>query len=143
MAVAVFNISAKSEYAIKALVRLALAPRDEPLQARDIVAFTGVPPKYLDQVMHDLRHGGLVESRRGIGGGYVLVRDPAAITFYDVVDLIEGSYGGKARMHGGSQADDLVAPVWNEVRACVSRILQSATIADAALRVATAPMYHI
>ena len=114
------------------------------LQARDIVAFTGVPPKYLDQVMHDLRHGGLVESRRGIGGGYVLVRDPAAITFYEVVDLIEGSYGGKGRMHGGSQADDLVAPVWNEVRrvrVCAS--FSSATIADAALRVATAPMYHI
>lgn len=138
-----FNISAKSEYAIKALVRLALVAGDEPLQARDIVAFTGIPPKYLDQVMHALRHAGLVESRRGIGGGYVLLRDPSSITFYDVVDLVEGSYGGKGRMHGCSQAEDLVAPVWDEVRVCVSRVLRSATIADAALRVPAAPMYHI
>lgn len=138
-----FNLSAKSEYAIKALVCLSLAPREEPVQARDVVAFTGIPPKFLDQVMHDLRHGGLVESRRGVGGGYVLARDPFSISFFEVMDLIEGSYGGKGRMYGCGQADDLVAPVWDEVRECVSRILRSATIADAAARAALEPMYHI
>ena len=137
------NLSAKSDYAIKALVRLSLAPPDEPVQARDIVAYTGIPPKFLDQVMHDLRHGGLVESRRGVGGGYVLMRDPATISFYDVVDLIEGSYGGKGRMRGGGQAGDLVAPVWDEVRSTVCRILSASTIADAAARATAAPMYHI
>jgi Rrf2 family protein len=136
------HLSAKSEYAIKALVRLALASGDEPVQAREIVAFTGIPPKFLDQVMHDLRHGGLVESRRGAGGGYVLARDPATISFFDVVDMIDGSYGGKGRMHGG-QAELLVAPVWDEVHECLRRILRSATIADAAARAATQPMYHI
>jgi Rrf2 family protein len=138
------HLSAKSEYAIKALVCLALAPGDEPVQARQIVAFTGIPPKFLDQVMHDLRRGGLVESRRGTGGGYVLARDPATINFFDVVDMIDGSYGGKGRMHSGGQAEPLVAPVWDEVHECVRRILCSATIADAAARVATQPMmYHI
>ncbi|HET6493820.1 MAG TPA: Rrf2 family transcriptional regulator [Thermoleophilia bacterium] len=137
------HLSAKSEYAIKALVRLALASGDEPVQARQIVAFTGIPPKFLDQVMHDLRHGGLVESRRGVGGGYVLTRDPAAISFLDVVDMIDGSYGGKGRMQGGGQAELLVAPVWDEVRECLRRILRSATIADAAARAAAEPMYYI
>ena len=151
------RISTKSEYAIKALVRLALADGDAPVSARDIVAFTGVPPKFLEQVMADLRQGGLVESRRGKGGGYVMARDPAGVTFADVIDLIDGrrsghargrtgapgSNGGKVRMRGGDQAEALVAPVWREVRDCTRAILGSATIADAAARAAEAPMYYI
>jgi Rrf2 family cysteine metabolism transcriptional repressor len=93
--------------------------------------------------MHDLRHGGLVDSRRGAGGGYVLVRDPALISFLDVLELIDGSQGGKGRMRGGGQAEALVAPVWDEARACLRRILRQATIADAAARAAGQPMYHI
>ena len=151
------RISTKSEYAIKALVRLALADGDAPVSARDIVAFTGVPPKFLEQVMADLRQGGLVESQRGKGGGYVIARDPAGVTFADVIDLIDGrragraggstgspgSNGGTGRMRGGDQAEALVAPVWREVRECTRAILGSATIADAAARAAEAPMYYI
>jgi Rrf2 family protein len=152
----VIHLSTKSEYAIKALVRLALSDGPAPVSARDIVAFTGVPPKYLEQVMTDLRQGGLVTSQRGKGGGYVLAVDAATVTFADVIDLIDGrrtdpparagspsSNGGKGRMHGGDQAEALVAPVWREVRACTRAILGSATIADAAARAAQAPMYYI
>ena len=150
------HLSTKSDYAIKALVRLALAEGPAPVTARDIVAFTGVPPKFLEQVMADLRQGGLVSSQRGKGGGYVLVVDAATVTFSDVIDLIDGrradlaaragssgSDGGKGRMRGGDQAEILVAPVWREVRECTRAILGSATIADAAARAAAAPMYYI
>ena len=137
------HLSLKSEHAIKALVCLAMAPDEEPVQARAIVAFAGVPPKFLEQVMHDLRGGGLVRSRRGKGGGYALALDPAAITFADVIDLIDGSHGGKGRMRSGDQAEPLVAPVWSAVRDCTRRILSAATIADAAARAHHAPMYYI
>ena len=152
------HLSTKSDYAIKALVRLALADGTAPVTARDIVAFTGVPPKFLEQVMHDLRQGGLVESQRGKGGGYAIARDPATVSFADVIDLIDGrrpdplaaragapsSNGGKVRMRGGDQVDVLIAPaVWREVRECTRSILGSATIADAAARAAEAPMYYI
>ena len=150
------HLSTKSDYAIKALVRLALADGTAPVTARDIVAFTGIPPKFLEQVMHDLRQAGLVESQRGKGGGYVIARDPATVSFADVIDLIDGrradpaaragsagSNGGKARMRGGGRADALVAPVWREVRDCTRAILGAATIADAAARAAEAPMYYI
>jgi Rrf2 family protein len=153
----VIHLSTKSEYAIKALVRLALADGAAPVSARDIAAFAGVPPKFLEQVMHDLRQAGLVESRRGKGGGYVIARDPAGVSFADVIDIIDGrrhdplagpagspgSNGGKGRMRGGDQADALVAPVWREVRECTRAILSSATIAGAAARAAEAPMYYI
>ena len=151
------HLSTKSGYAIKALVRLALANGDAPVAARDIVAFTGIPPKFLEQVMHDLRQAGLVESRRGKGGGYVIARDPAAVSFADVIDLIDGprpaagasratapgTNGGKGRMRGGDQAEALVAPVWSAVRECTRAILGSATIADAAARANDEPMYYI
>jgi Rrf2 family protein len=152
----VIHLSTKSDYAIKALVRLALSDGSAPVTARDIVAFTGVPPKFLEQVMHDLRQAGLVESQRGKGGGYVIARDPATVSFAEVIDLIDGrrgplvaragapsSNGGKGRMRGGDQAESLVAPVWREVRECTRAILGSATIADAAARAAEAPMYYI
>lgn len=151
------HLSTKSEYAIKALVRLALADGAVPVSARDIAGFTSVPPKFLEQVMADLRQGGLVKSRRGKGGGYALIVDPTAVSFADVIDLIDGrrrdpgtgragaqgSTGSKARMRGGDQAEALVAPVWREVRECTRAILCSATIADAAARAARTPMYYI
>jgi Rrf2 family protein len=146
----VIHLSTRSDYAIKALVRLALADGTAPVTARDVVAFTGVPPKYHEQEMHDLRQAGLVESQRGKGGGYVIARDPASVSFADVIDAIDGrragpagSNGGKGRMQGGGRADALVAPVWREVRECTRAILGSATIADAAARAAEAPMYYI
>ena len=137
------HLSTKSDYAIKALVRLALATGEEPVSAREISAFTGIPLKYLEQVMHDLRRTGLVESQRGKGGGYVLARDPATVSFADVIDRVDGSHGGKGRMHGGDQAEPLVAPVWGAVRDCTRAILAAATIADAAARAEAEPMYYI
>ena len=137
------HLSMKSEYAIKALVRLALADGDAPVQGREISVFTGIPPKFLEQVMHDLRQGGFVTSQRGKCGGYALARDPAATSFADVIDVIDGAHGGKGRMRDGDQAEPLVAPVWSAVRDCTRAILTAATIADAAARASAAPMYFI
>ena len=137
------HLSTKSEYAIKALVRLALANGDGPVSAKEISEFGGIPGKFLEQVMHDLRQGGLVFSQRGKGGGYRLAADPARITFADVIDLVDGSHGGLGRMRGGDRAEALVAPVWREVRDATRAILSSATIADAAARATEKPMYYI
>ncbi len=137
------HLSTKSDYAIKALVRLALANGDGPVQAREISAYAGVPPKFLEQVMHDLRQGGLVTSQRGKGGGYAIARDPATISFADVIDLIDGSHGGMGRMRSGDRAEPLVEPVWREVRECTRAILRAATIAEAAERTNENPMYYI
>jgi Rrf2 family protein len=137
------HVSLKCQYAIKALVRLAAAQSGAPMQAREIAEFGGIPVKFLEQVMHDLRTAGLVRSLRGKKGGYTLARDPAQITFAAVIDVIEGSHGGAGRMPGDDQAQGLVEPVWQDVQRAVRDVLQSATIADAAARAAAAPMYFI
>lgn len=105
--------------------------------------FGGIPAKYLEQVMHDLRQAGLVVGRRGKGGGYVLARDPAAITFADVVQAVEGSWGGVERMHATDAAEPLVEPVWREIRESVRRVLETTTVADAAAGASTNAMYYI
>ena len=137
------HLSTKSDYAIKALVRLALANGNGPVQAREISDYAGIPSKFLEQVMHDLRQGGLVTSQRGKGGGYAIALDPATISFADVIDLIDGSHGGMGRMRSGDRAEPLVEPVWREVRECTRAILRAATIADAAERTNENPMYYI
>jgi Rrf2 family protein len=139
----VTHLSSKSEYAIKALVCLALAGGRGPVAAREISEFGGIPVKFLEQVMHDLRQAGLVTSQRGKRGGYLLAREAGDITFAEVIDTIQGSHGGLERMRPGDQAELLVQPVWLEVRTRVREVLERATIAEAAERAAAMPMYYI
>ena len=137
------HISTRCHYAIKALVRLALSYGGAPVQARDIAEFGAIPIKYLEQVMRDLRQGGLVASTRGKNGGYVLARPPEDITFSDVRELIDGSSWVNGRMAGAAQGDALVEPVWDAVRRAVREVLDGATIAASAERARSAHSYSI
>jgi Rrf2 family protein len=136
------HISTRCHYAIKALVRLALSYGGAPVQSRDIAAFGGIPGKYLEQVMHDLRQGGLVSSTRGKNGGYVLARLPDTITFAEVRELIDGPFDA-VRMPRAGQADALVEPVWHDLRQAVHEVLAGATIGAAAERARSAQTYAI
>ncbi len=136
------HVSTRCQYAIKALVRLALSYGGAPVQSRDIAAFGGIPAKYLEQVMHDLRQGGLVSSTRGKNGGYALARQPHAITFAQVRELVDGPFEA-VRMPRAGQADALVEPVWRDVRQAVDEVLVGATIGAAAERARSAQTYAI
>ena len=95
------HISTRCRYAIKALVRLALSYGGPPVQSRDIAVFGGIPAKYLEQVMHDLRQGGLVTSTRGKNGGYVLALPPDTISFAQVREIVDGPFADPQRMSRG------------------------------------------
>ena len=137
------HVSLRTRYAIKAVLRLAIGHGGPPIHAREIARFGGVPPKFLDQVMADLRQAGLVVGRRGKGGGYVLTRDPRDITFADVFEAVEGSWGGIARMPAADEAEVLVEPVWADVRRATREILAAATFADVAAQADDSAMYYI
>ena len=136
------HISTRCRYAINALVRLALSYGGAPVQAREIAAFGTIPPKYLEQVMHDLRQAGMVTSMRGKNGGYTLARPPEAITFAEVREVIDGPLGDD-RMPVVGQADTLVEPVWRDVRHAVREVLAGATIGAAAERARSTQTYVI
>ena len=105
--------------------------------------FGNIPVKYLEQVMHDLRQGGLVTSTRGKNGGYVLARPPDAITFAEVREIVDGPLVDPERMPGAGQADALVEPVWHDVRQAVREVLAGATVGAAAERARSNQTYVI
>ena len=83
-------ISQKAKYALRALIALAEAPENEPVFIADIAENQSIPRKFLEQILLDLKHQGLVVSRRGKAGGYLLLRNPETITFGEVMRIIEG-----------------------------------------------------
>lgn len=83
-------ISQKAKYALRALSALARAEAGEPLQISDIADRQNIPKKFLEQILLDLKRNGLVTSRRGKQGGYLLLRPAAEITYGEVLRLIDG-----------------------------------------------------
>jgi len=84
------KLSNRGLYGIKALYELARHYGGTPVTIRDISVRHGLPIPFLEQVLHRLRVEGIVESRRGINGGYVLSRSPAEITIGDAVRALDG-----------------------------------------------------
>ena len=85
------KVSTRGDYASRALLSLALhARRAGPTSVRDIAERTGLPQPYLEQILLALKGAGLVRSKRGVGGGYVLAREPGEITLADIVSAVDG-----------------------------------------------------
>ncbi len=83
-------ISQKAKYALRALSALAQADPGEPMLISDIAARQSIPKKFLEQILLDLKHQGIVASRRGKQGGYLLLRPANAITFGEILRLVDG-----------------------------------------------------
>jgi Rrf2 family protein len=143
------RLSAKGEYAVRALLDLALRGGDELTPIQDIAARQGIPQRYLEQVLLGLRRAGLLASRRGSSGGYRLARAADQITVGAVLRAVEGPEGAAMARRGGrgEGAGDL-AELWKEIDAAVSGVIDRVTLEDlrrrAEERQRTArPMYHI
>jgi len=127
------RISAKADYAIRALVELA-ADGSQPMTCETIASSQEIPYRFLKAVVRDLRKAGLVRSQRGCEGGYWLGRDAALITLADVVAAVDG---GLVTVHGESPAGLGYAPpahrigaVWQAIRVRTEEILAGVTVAD-------------
>jgi Rrf2 family protein len=83
-------ISQRAKYALRALVALAKAPPELPLLISEISRDQKIPKKFLEQILLELKRAGIVMSRRGRLGGYVLLRTPDRVTFGEVLRLIDG-----------------------------------------------------
>jgi Rrf2 family protein len=83
-------LSQKAKYALRALLALAEQGDDEPMLISEIAERNSLPKKFLEQILLDLKHHGLVQSRRGRSGGYALLRPAAEISFGQVLRIIDG-----------------------------------------------------
>ena len=147
------RISAKGEYAIKAMLDLALCDDGETLQPiQDIARRQGIPQRYLEQVLLGLKRAGFLHSRRGSAGGYRLAKPPAQITAGALLRAVDGqagvgSAGRFARGSVGDAGGDLIH-LWRAVSEAVDSVVDGTTLEDLrrqALerRASTKPMYHI
>jgi len=80
----------KTKYALKALHRLALAPPGQPVLIADIAEREGIPRKFLELILGELKQHGVLQSRKGRGGGYLLAKKPDAITIASVLRVLDG-----------------------------------------------------
>ena len=133
------KVSTRGDYAARALLSLALHPEEgRPTSVRDIAERTGLPQPYLEQILLALKGAGLVRSKRGVGGGYVLARSPKEITLGDVVSAVEGpiALGDFGEPHQDGACDHegqcVLLAVWAEVGSHMRRRLDSYTLADVA-----------
>jgi Rrf2 family protein len=130
-------ITSKSPYALSALVELARKGGSAPVPIGEIAKRRGIPVQFLEGLFATLRRAGILQSQRGVRGGYSFARPPSEITVLEVVELLEGELGADAEKSG---------PIWTEAIDAVKGVLGGATIADVAekeARSAGAAMYYI
>jgi Rrf2 family protein len=84
------KLSARMDYGLRAALDLAERYGAGPVRMREIASRQGIPPRFLEQLMVTLRRSRLVESKRGVRGGYLLARPPENMTMADVVEALEG-----------------------------------------------------
>jgi Rrf2 family protein len=130
------RVTAKVDYAVRALVELAAAGPGTTLKGDRVAASQQLPVKFLENILAELRRAGIVASQRGSDGGYRMARDPAKVSIADVIRAVEGPL---ADVHGTSPEElDLPGPaaplrdVWLATRAALRSVLEHVTIADVA-----------
>jgi Rrf2 family protein len=131
------RVSAKTDYALRAAVELAAAHGNgTPVKGERLATTQSIPLRFLENILLQLRHAGIVESRRGADGGYKLARSPEEITLADVIRAIDGPLAGVS----GQRPETLdfkgrsepLREVWVAVRASLRGVLEQVTLADVA-----------
>lgn len=130
------RISAKADYAVRAAIELAVNGPERPTKGDNIARAQEIPLKFLENILADMRHAGLVTSRRGAEGGYRLARPAEEITVADIIRAVEGPL---ASVRGGRPEDvdyagsaEPLQQVWIAVRASLRSVVERVTLADLA-----------
>src|ERR671938_354213 len=127
------RVSAKVDYALRACAELAAAG-DGPVKGDRIAQSQEIPLKFLENILLDLKHAGLIQSQRGAEGGYWLARAPEEISLADVIRAVEGPIanvrGSRPERVAYSGAAEQLRDVWVAGRANRRAVLETVTLAD-------------
>jgi Rrf2 family protein len=130
------RISAKADYAVRAAAELAAAPAGRPVKGEQLAQAQAIPPKFLENILADLRNAGLVRTRRGAEGGYALTRPAGEISVAEVMRAVEGPLAAVQGVRPESLhyagAAELLPEVWVALRANLRAVLERVTLADLA-----------
>ncbi len=130
------RISAKADYAVRAALELAANTDGDPVKGERLAEAQGIPLQFLEHILLELKHAGLIQARRGARGGYWLARKPEQITVADVIRAVEGPL---ANIHENAPEDlhyagsaERLRDVWVAVRAALRSVLENVTLAELA-----------
>jgi Rrf2 family protein len=127
------QISARVDYAVRALIELAAAG-DGPVKSERLAQAQNIPGKFLENILSELRHAGLLLSQRGAEGGYWLSRKPQDITLADIIRAVDGPLanirGQRPETVDYEGAAAHLSDVWIAVRASLRSVLEHVTLAD-------------
>ena len=132
------KVSTRGDYACRALLSLTLHADGSPTSVRDIAERTGLPQPYLEQILLALKGAGIVRSKRGVGGGYVLVHEPEDVTLAQIVSAVDGPIvvGDFGEPHKDGACDHegqcVLLAVWADVGEHMRTLLEQRTLADMA-----------
>ena len=132
------KLSLKGEYALRALLVLGLNYSESVVRIQRISDEQNVPKRFLEQILNDLKSAGILESKRGIAGGYRLARSPEKITLASVVRHIEGALAPVScvsekfyeKCSCPNEAKCAIRAVMKEVRDSIVKILENVSVAD-------------
>ncbi|MFN8592214.1 MAG: Rrf2 family transcriptional regulator [Thermomicrobiales bacterium] len=127
------QVNAKVDYALRALAELAVA-EGGPMKAEAMARAQGIPPKFLENILLELRHAGIVLSQRGAEGGYRLGRPASEITLADVIRVVDGPLANVRGLRPESleymgPAASLLQ-IWIALRANMRAVLEQVTLED-------------
>jgi len=129
-------VTQKSQYALRALFELARRIDSGPTRIEDIAKAQGIPQRFLEVLLNEMKHAGLVEARRGPRGGYLLARGPRDITVAQIMESAQGRFTPVECLSDPRSADCLFKgecvflSLWEEVRDAVARVYESTTLQD-------------
>ncbi len=130
------RISAKADYAVRAAVELAAAPGEKPVKAERIATAQEIPLNFLENILGELRHAGIVRSHRGAEGGFRLAKAADQVTIADIIRAVEGPLasvrGGPPEEISYAGASAALPRVWIAVRANLRKVVENVTVADVA-----------
>ncbi|MEO7398398.1 MAG: Rrf2 family transcriptional regulator [Ilumatobacteraceae bacterium] len=134
------RISTKGDYACRALLSLALHIAEPgPTSVADIARRTGLPQPYLEQILLALKGAGLVRSKRGVGGGYILAKPAEEIRLSEILSAVDGpiSLGDFGEPHQDSACDHegqcVLLAIWKEAGDLMRRHMEGFTLAEVAV----------
>ncbi len=117
-------ISQTAEYALRAMAQLALNP-DKPQTSQQIAAVTLVPLHYMSKVLQELTRAGLIQSQRGLHGGFSLLRTPQDLTIYDIVQAVDPLHRIKTCPLGISSHGETLCPLHRRLDDAMAQVERS------------------
>lgn len=130
------RVTAKGEYATQAVLHLSLQYPDV-VTIHEIAQRHHIPLKYLEQILLELKRGGILESRRGVRGGYTLAKSPTEISVGDVLRVVDGAFAESSCVHNEAMGGVCVEgescglkQTWKDVQGAVERILFATSFED-------------